>query len=295
MTASAPRSRSPSRPAATTPSASTWSPCSVNDLVVQGAEPLFFLDYYAYRQARAGNRRRRGRRHRRRLPRGRLRADRRRDRRNARALSGRRLRSRRLRGRRGRARRAAAARRYRAKATSIIGLASSGVHSNGYSLVRKVVAKSGLLWSAPAPFAPTQSLGEAILTPTRIYVKSCLAAIRATKAVKGLAHITGGGFPDNIPRVLPKGLGARIDLAHGAGAAGVQVAGARRRHRAERNAAHLQLRHRHDRRSPRRKDAAAVAQAFTQAGETAVHHRRAWCARPARRASSMTANSILAG
>ena len=95
----------------------------------------------------------------------------------------------------------------------IIGLASSGVHSNGFSLVRKVIATTGLAWSAPAPFAPEQSLGEAILTPTRIYVKSCLAAIRQTKAVKGLAHITGGGFPDNIPRVLPKGLGARIDLA----------------------------------------------------------------------------------
>jgi phosphoribosylformylglycinamidine cyclo-ligase len=94
----------------------------------------------------------------------------------------------------------------------ILGLASSGVHSNGFSLVRKVVAHSGLGWTEPAPFAPAMSLGEAILTPTRIYVKSCLAAIRATKAVKGLAHITGGGFPDNIPRVLPKGLGARIDL-----------------------------------------------------------------------------------
>jgi phosphoribosylformylglycinamidine cyclo-ligase len=94
----------------------------------------------------------------------------------------------------------------------ILGLASSGIHSNGYSLVRKVVAKSALAWSAPAPFAPDVSLGEAILTPTRIYVKSCLAAIRATKAVKGFAHITGGGFPDNIPRVLPKGLGAHIDL-----------------------------------------------------------------------------------
>ncbi len=94
----------------------------------------------------------------------------------------------------------------------IIGLASSGVHSNGYSLVRKVIVKSGLAWSAPAPFAPGQTLGEAILTPTRIYVKSCLAVIRATKVVKGLAHLTGGGFPDNIPRVLPKDLGARIDL-----------------------------------------------------------------------------------
>jgi phosphoribosylformylglycinamidine cyclo-ligase len=95
----------------------------------------------------------------------------------------------------------------------IIGLGSSGVHSNGYSLVRKVVEKSKLKWTEPAPFSEAQSLGEAILTPTRIYVKSCLAAMRGTKAVKGLAHLTGGGFPDNIPRVLPNGLGARIDLS----------------------------------------------------------------------------------
>jgi phosphoribosylformylglycinamidine cyclo-ligase len=94
----------------------------------------------------------------------------------------------------------------------VIGLASSGVHSNGYSLVRKVVAESGLSWSMPAPFDANLTLGEAMLAPTRIYVKSCLAAIRATGAVKGLAHITGGGFPDNIPRVLPRGLGARLDL-----------------------------------------------------------------------------------
>ncbi len=94
----------------------------------------------------------------------------------------------------------------------LIGLTSSGVHSNGYSLVRKVVEKTGLRWSDAAPFAPDQSLGEAILTPTRIYVKACLAALRGTRALKGLAHITGGGFTDNIPRVLPKGLGARIDL-----------------------------------------------------------------------------------
>ena len=95
----------------------------------------------------------------------------------------------------------------------ILGLSSSGVHSNGYSLVRKVIETTGLPWTAPAPFMPKQSLGEAILTPTRIYVNACLAAIRETNAVKGLAHITGGGFPDNIPRILPKGLGARIDLA----------------------------------------------------------------------------------
>jgi phosphoribosylformylglycinamidine cyclo-ligase len=96
---------------------------------------------------------------------------------------------------------------------AVLGIAASGIHSNGYSLVRKVVDKSGLDWSAPAPFAGSQTLGEALLTPTRIYVASCLAAIRNTGAVKALAHITGGGFPDNIPRVLPKGLGVELDLA----------------------------------------------------------------------------------
>jgi phosphoribosylformylglycinamidine cyclo-ligase len=95
----------------------------------------------------------------------------------------------------------------------VLGLASSGVHSNGFSLVRKVADRAGLTWSAPAPFDSGKTLGEAVLTPTRLYVKSCLAAIRETKAVKALAHITGGGFPDNIPRALPKGLGAEIDLS----------------------------------------------------------------------------------
>ena len=95
----------------------------------------------------------------------------------------------------------------------VIGLASSGVHSNGFSLVRKVVEQSGVSFGAPAPFAPVMTLGGALLTPTKLYVKSCLRAIRETGAVKGLAHITGGGFTDNIPRVLPKGLGVRIDLA----------------------------------------------------------------------------------
>ncbi len=95
----------------------------------------------------------------------------------------------------------------------IIGMASSGVHSNGYSLVRKVVERSGLAWTDPAPFDPAHGLGMALLKPTRLYVKSCLAAIRTTGAIKALAHITGGGFPDNIPRALPKNLGAHIDLA----------------------------------------------------------------------------------
>lgn len=95
----------------------------------------------------------------------------------------------------------------------ILGLASSGVHSNGYSLVRKITGLSGLAWDAPAPFADGETLAEALMTPTRIYVKPLLAAIRQTGAIKALAHITGGGFPENIPRVLPKHLAAEIDLS----------------------------------------------------------------------------------
>jgi phosphoribosylformylglycinamidine cyclo-ligase len=94
----------------------------------------------------------------------------------------------------------------------VVGLASSGVHSNGFSLVRRIAADAGLSFDRPAPFDPSQSLGDALLTPTRLYVRSCLAAIRATKAVKALAHITGGGFVENIPRVLPAGLGVVLNL-----------------------------------------------------------------------------------
>jgi phosphoribosylformylglycinamidine cyclo-ligase len=95
----------------------------------------------------------------------------------------------------------------------ILGLASSGVHSNGFSLVRRIAATQGLGWSDPAPFAPEQSLGAALLAPTRIYVRPCLEAIREAGGVKALAHITGGGLVENIPRVLPPGLAAAIDLA----------------------------------------------------------------------------------
>jgi phosphoribosylformylglycinamidine cyclo-ligase len=94
----------------------------------------------------------------------------------------------------------------------VVGVASTGVHSNGFSLVRRVAADAGLTWDKPAPFEPSRSLGEALLTPTRLYVRSCLAAIRETKAVKALAHITGGGFTENIPRVLPENLSVAIDL-----------------------------------------------------------------------------------
>jgi phosphoribosylformylglycinamidine cyclo-ligase len=99
----------------------------------------------------------------------------------------------------------------------LIGLASSGVHSNGYSLVRKLVEKAGLAWDAAAPFAPGKTVAEALLAPTRIYVKPLLAAIEATGgpegAIKALAHITGGGLTENVPRVLTGTVGARIDLA----------------------------------------------------------------------------------
>ena len=94
----------------------------------------------------------------------------------------------------------------------LLGLASSGVHSNGYSLVRRIVELSGLGWDSPAPFARGLTLGEALLIPTRLYVKSALAAIRSTGKVKALAHITGGGLTENLPRVLPKHTIGRIDL-----------------------------------------------------------------------------------
>ncbi|MBH0239943.1 phosphoribosylformylglycinamidine cyclo-ligase [Methylobrevis albus] len=95
----------------------------------------------------------------------------------------------------------------------LLGLAASGVHSNGYSLVRRIVEREGLSYTDPAPFAPETSLGAALLTPTRIYVKPLLAALKATDGIKALAHITGGGFVDNVPRVLPAGVSVRMDLS----------------------------------------------------------------------------------
>jgi phosphoribosylformylglycinamidine cyclo-ligase len=94
----------------------------------------------------------------------------------------------------------------------LIGIASSGAHSNGYSLVRRVVADAGLSYDGPAPFDGSRKLGEALLAPTCLYVKGTLSAIR-TGGVKGLAHITGGGITENLPRALPEGLDAEIDLS----------------------------------------------------------------------------------
>ncbi len=92
----------------------------------------------------------------------------------------------------------------------LLGLASDGVHSNGYSLVRKIVEMSGLGWDAASPFGGG-TLGEAMLAPTRLYVRPALAAVRAG-GVHALAHITGGGLTENLPRVVPDGLGCAISL-----------------------------------------------------------------------------------
>jgi len=129
----------------------------VNDLLAQGAEPLFFLDYFAT---------------------GKLELDM-----GAAVVEG----------------------------DVLLGLASSGPHSNGYSLIRKIVAQSGLAWDAPSPFGDG-TVAESLITPTRIYVKSCLAAMRASDSVRSFAHITGGGLTENIPRVLSDNLAARIDV-----------------------------------------------------------------------------------
>ena len=98
----------------------------------------------------------------------------------------------------------------------VLGLASSGLHSNGYSLVRKIMSSTqGYHYDSPAPFAENgETFGEIFLTPTRLYVRSILNALKTHKgAIKGLANITGGGLLENIPRVLPDGLGVDLDAA----------------------------------------------------------------------------------
>ncbi|MGB7204607.1 MAG: phosphoribosylformylglycinamidine cyclo-ligase [Anderseniella sp.] len=95
----------------------------------------------------------------------------------------------------------------------VLGLASSGPHSNGYSLIRKIVEVTGAKYKNKAPFDKSRTLGEALLEPTRIYVKPILSALKAHSGIKALAHITGGGFTENIPRVLPDGCAASINLS----------------------------------------------------------------------------------
>ncbi|ODQ54439.1 phosphoribosylamine--glycine ligase [Saitoella complicata NRRL Y-17804] len=94
----------------------------------------------------------------------------------------------------------------------LIGLASSGIHSNGFSLVRKIIERSGLSFTDAAPWNPSTTIGEGLLTPTKIYVKPLLAAVKKD-LIKAMAHITGGGFVENVPRMLPKNLAAEIDVS----------------------------------------------------------------------------------
>lgn len=94
----------------------------------------------------------------------------------------------------------------------LIGLSSSGVHSNGFSLVRKAVELAGLGWEAPCPWDRAQTLGAALLAPTRLYVRPVLGAL-ALGGVHGIAHVTGGGLVENPPRMLPEGLACAIDLS----------------------------------------------------------------------------------
>ena len=126
----------------------------------------------------------------------------------------------------------------------LLGLASSGVHSNGYSLVRRLAEDKLWRLDRPALFDQDRLLIDHLIEPTRIYVKSLLPAIRAGR-IHALAHITGGGLTENVPRVLPAGLHARIDAGRvGTAAADGFPAGAGK-YRASRNGAHLQLRDRH--------------------------------------------------
>ena len=182
----------------------------VNDLVVQGAEPLFFLDYYATGRLdpKAGVDIVKG------IAEGCRQA-------GCALIGGETAEMPGLYAEAdydlagfavGAAERGALLPRGVAEGDAVLGLPSSGVHSNGFSLVRRVVQHAGLAWSDPAPFDQGTTLGEALLEPTRIYVKSLLAALRGSDGIKALAHITGGGFPDNIPRVLPEGLAVELDL-----------------------------------------------------------------------------------
>ncbi len=180
---------------------------SVNDVLVQGAEPLFFLDYFACGKLDVDTGRRGDRRHRPRLRAFGLRADRRRNRRNARHVPGRRVRLGGLCGRRGRKIEDPHVTGQNVKPGDVVlGLASAGVHSNGFSLVRKVIERAGNDLPATLDGKPFR---EAVMESTHLYVKPVLEAL-AKHPIKALAHITGGGLLENIPRVLPEGTAAHL-------------------------------------------------------------------------------------
>jgi phosphoribosylformylglycinamidine cyclo-ligase len=176
---------------------------SVNDILVQGAEPLFFLDYFACGKLDVDTAADVVKRHRPWLRTGRLRADRRRNRRDARHVPGGRIRPRRLSRSAWSKRPTSSTAATIAEGDVVLGLASSGAHSNGYSLIRKIIERAGRTWTPTS----TAALRDVVMEPTRIYVKPLLALMKeAPGLVKGMAHITGGGCTENVPRVLPAGL-----------------------------------------------------------------------------------------
>ena len=245
-TASAPSCASPSTPAATTRSASTSSRCAPTTSSCQGAEPLFFLDYYATGKLRVDVAEAGDPRHRRRLRAGRRRAGRRRDRRDARHVPRRRLRPRRLLRGRGRDATRIIDGTKTAAGDVVIGLASSGPHSNGYSLIRKLVSVAG------AEREDAARRQTAVRPPAHAHAHLREVAARSWRRrspCKGFAHITGGGLTDNIPRVLPDGFEVVLQRKQLGARSGVRLAGSQPASIAGgRDVSHVQLRHRHGRR-----------------------------------------------
>jgi phosphoribosylformylglycinamidine cyclo-ligase len=179
---------------------------SVNDILVQGAEPLFFLDYFACGKLDVAHATVVDQGHRAGLRAGRLRADRRRDRRDAEHVPGRRIRPGRLLRRRGGKSRSIIDGSTIAPGDVVLGLASSGMHSNGYSLVRKIIeVQAGPERRLRRPSAGRRADGA------DAHLRQAAAGADGTRRVKGMVHITGGGLVENVPRVLGENLTAVLD------------------------------------------------------------------------------------